>query len=468
MPPIIRHATMTGPVDEPQWNEDHIVEGLADVATSGAYGDLVDVPSTFAPTPHGHVIADVGGLQGALDAKQPFSAVLSATTAAFTAAQETKLAGIATGATANSADAFLLDRGNHTGLQAIATITGLQTALDGKQPLTTVLTNTTASFTTALATKLNGIATGATVNSTDAQLRDRATHTGSQAISTVTGLQAALDGKQATLVSGTNLKTVGGTSLLGSGDIPIGGGSGDVVGPASATNDALAAFDGITGKLLKSGAITLAQAVALRDEVITARGDRATLGLRINAIADISSPNAGGVVIGRYYDQALQASNGATSAGAANRVEMSPYITSQRLRIDEIGVAVSTAVAGSLMKCFIYASGASGWPDELVYEATTDLSGDATVFAAHTVDFTFDNGRKYWIGVRHSSTATLRAIINNSMANLGAVSANGSTYNTMLRDTLAYATPLPASWTFAEAQLAAGSPTSIRMRAAAP
>lgn len=42
-------------------------------------------------------------------------------------------------------------------------------------------------------TKLDGIANGATANATDAQLRDRATHTGEQAISTVTGLQSALD-----------------------------------------------------------------------------------------------------------------------------------------------------------------------------------------------------------------------------------------------------------------------------------
>lgn len=47
----------------------------------------------------------------------------------------------------------------------------------------------------AMKTKLDGIATGATANATDAQLRDRATHTGTQAISTVTGLQTALDGK---------------------------------------------------------------------------------------------------------------------------------------------------------------------------------------------------------------------------------------------------------------------------------
>jgi hypothetical protein len=43
--------------------------------------------------------------------------------------------------------------------------------------------------------KLNGITTGATANSTDAQLRDRATHTGVQAIATVIGLETVLSSK---------------------------------------------------------------------------------------------------------------------------------------------------------------------------------------------------------------------------------------------------------------------------------
>jgi hypothetical protein len=49
---------------------------------------------------------------------------------------------------------------------------------------------------TADKTKLDTIGIGATLNDTDAALRDRATHTGTQAIATVTGLQTALDGKQ--------------------------------------------------------------------------------------------------------------------------------------------------------------------------------------------------------------------------------------------------------------------------------
>jgi hypothetical protein len=43
--------------------------------------------------------------------------------------------------------------------------------------------------------KLDGIQASATANSTDAQLRDRAAHTGTQAINTVSGLEPALDAK---------------------------------------------------------------------------------------------------------------------------------------------------------------------------------------------------------------------------------------------------------------------------------
>jgi hypothetical protein len=48
-------------------------------------------------------------------------------------------------------------------------------------------------------------------------------------LSSQADLAAALNGKQATLVSGTNLKTINSTSLLGSGDIVISGGSGNAV-----------------------------------------------------------------------------------------------------------------------------------------------------------------------------------------------------------------------------------------------
>jgi hypothetical protein len=65
------------------------------------------------------------------------------TTNKFTNANDiSKLAGIQAGATANSADSFLLDRANHTGTQAISTITDLQTTLDAKMPKIVQVTKT--------------------------------------------------------------------------------------------------------------------------------------------------------------------------------------------------------------------------------------------------------------------------------------------------------------------------------------
>ncbi len=209
------------------------------------------------------------------------------TNKAFTATEKTKLAGIASGATANDTDANLKARANHTGTQAASTITGLatvatsglkadvglgnvdntsdankpistatQTALNAKEPSITSGTTlqvwrgdksfvtlnqdivpdgtTNKAFTATNQTKLNGIATGATANDTDANLKSRANHTGTQAASTITGLatvatsglkadvglgnvdntsdankpistatQTALNGKEATITAGT-------------------------------------------------------------------------------------------------------------------------------------------------------------------------------------------------------------------------------------------------------------------------
>ncbi|SIS11535.1 beta strand repeat-containing protein [Williamsia sterculiae] len=77
--------------------------------------------------------------------------------------------------------------------------TATQTALATKVDVVAGKGLSTNDYTTAEQSKLAGIAPGATQNASDAALRDRSTHTGSQAISTVTGLQTALDGKQAAL-----------------------------------------------------------------------------------------------------------------------------------------------------------------------------------------------------------------------------------------------------------------------------
>jgi hypothetical protein len=88
----------------------------------------------------------------------------------FTATNQTKLSGIAAGATVNSTDAALRDRSTHTGTQSADTLT------DG---------TTNKAFLATERTKLTGIATGATANQSDATTN------------------AAIAAKEATITAGT-------------------------------------------------------------------------------------------------------------------------------------------------------------------------------------------------------------------------------------------------------------------------
>lgn len=74
-------------------------------------------------------------------------------------------------------------------------ITPFVAALNAKADKTPVSVSADGLMSATDKVKLNGIAEGATVNASDAALRDRSTHSGTQAISTVSGLQDALDTK---------------------------------------------------------------------------------------------------------------------------------------------------------------------------------------------------------------------------------------------------------------------------------
>ena len=148
---------------------------FATVATSGAYADLSGLPTLgtaasaatgdFATAAQGGK-ADTAVQPAELASYQPISEVLTATTASYTTADQSKLAGISSGATVNSSDATLLARANHTGTQAASTISDFSTAADAR-------------------------------------------------------VSAGITGKQDALVSGANIKTINGASVLGAGNLAI-------------------------------------------------------------------------------------------------------------------------------------------------------------------------------------------------------------------------------------------------------
>ena len=107
------------------------------IAQSGVTNLVTDLAGK-APTTHTHAQSDITNLTTDLTAAkaranhtgtQSADTLTDGTTnKAFLTTERTKLTGIATGATANSSDATLLARANHTGTQAASTITGLGTA----------------------------------------------------------------------------------------------------------------------------------------------------------------------------------------------------------------------------------------------------------------------------------------------------------------------------------------------------
>lgn len=130
----------------------------------------------------------------------------------------------------------------------------------GTDAIIPAATNAAAGVATAAQiAKLEGIEAGATANDTNANLRARSTHTGSQAASTISDLlETVQDIVAAMVVPGSNVTATyddtNGTLTIAA----TAGGTGDVVGPASSVTDQIALFDGTTGKLLKDSGETVA------------------------------------------------------------------------------------------------------------------------------------------------------------------------------------------------------------------
>ncbi len=63
--------------------------------------------------------------------------------------------------------------------------------------------------------------------------------------------------KQDTLVSGNNIKTINGNSIVGFGDLTIAGAGGDVTGAVSSIDNRVVFFSGTSGKVIKDSGLTL-------------------------------------------------------------------------------------------------------------------------------------------------------------------------------------------------------------------
>ena len=194
------------------------------------------------------------------------------------------------------------------------------------------------------------------------------------------------------------------------------------------------------------------------------RGGADSTADRLNTISNFASPNAGGIVPGRFYDNNFHGQL-STMSVSNNRIELAPYYTSATFPIDQIGFAVSTAQPTSSVRALIYRAGPDNWPDELVLE-TGDIDTTATGYKFEAVNFTFLSGVQYWVGFHSTGNATVRAINPSVAVNLGLTSAAGTAYCSVIRKTVTYASGAPSPWVFNGTDLINGSVASVRFRAA--
>jgi hypothetical protein len=167
-----------------------LVSNISDLATSMATavkgvktlvnGNASDL-SALTTTAKTNLVAAINEVDANVDALSGSAAGINdaATATTSTWSSSKTSSEISTASTADRA------RANHTGTQSADTV------VDG---------TTNKAYTAAEKTKLAGIATGATANATDAQLRDRATHTGTQTAATISDFQATVDARISTVL----------------------------------------------------------------------------------------------------------------------------------------------------------------------------------------------------------------------------------------------------------------------------
>ena len=208
------------------------------------------------------------------------------------------------------------------------------------------------------------------------------------------------------------------------------------------------------------------------DTLVTLQAEIAEARAQLSAVSAFAAPNAGGIVPGRYYDNAQTSATNTNYTSALDRVDMAPFITSRPLRVNQIGFAVATAGSAAYGRAFVYEAGADGWPSNLLFEGDDNLDLNSANFRGHTLasPITFKANRVYWVGWRFGAATTyaaMRGLNISSAPNLGLAASSNNNYLSVLRRTIPFATRLPTTWGFVESDMAANIvPPSIRMRAA--
>jgi Protein of unknown function (DUF2793) len=152
-------------------------------------------------------------------------------------------------------------------------------------------------------------------------------------------------------------------------------------------------------------------------------------------------------------------------AGAAGRIDLFPFTARGEGVFDALGINCTTAVAAAQAKLVVYAADVLGRPDALLLETgTLDLATTGNKLASAAL--TLLPGQTYWLGVRHSSTATLSAWNTQCTPDINGGSTMATTARKVLRRTATFASAAPTNWGFLASEIASAVATAIWLRQA--
>ena len=376
-------------------NNTSVAANTAKVSADG----LVTTHSDVTSAGSGAIITSaertkLNGIETAATADQTGAEIKTAyeaETKAFTDAQFDKLALIEASATANSTDATLLARANHTGTQAASTISDFDaevsnntsvaanTAKVSADGLVTTHSDVTSAgsgaiITSAERTKLNGIETaatadqtgaeiktayeaetkaftdaqfdklalieaGATANSTDATLLARANHTGTQAASTISDFDAEVSNNTSVAA---NTAKVSADGLVTTHSDVTSAGSGAIITSAERTK---------LTNIEAAADVTDAANVAAAGAVMNT-GDETIAGAKTfsSTIQGSVSGNAGTVTNGVYTTSSVANLSDVTSAGSGAIITSAERTKLTNLEDGaDVTDAANVAAAGAVM-----------------------------------------------------------------------------------------------------------------------
>jgi hypothetical protein len=372
------------------------------VAVSGGTGTVTSVGLIV---PSGLVASG-----GPVTSSGAFTVTYASGIRAYTTAEATKLAGVASGATANSGTVTSIALTMPSGL----VVSGSPVVSSGL--LTITYASGVQAYTSAEAVKLTGIASGATVSSgtvTSISLVPPSglVVSGSPIVGSGTITLVYASGIQAYTIAESNKLTT------------IASGAQVNVGTNLSYSGASRALDSSTG----SGVI-LPLFSSSEAGLVGSSGGGSVNFLRADgqwAAPPVGSGNTSGQQYAAGYW--LAPVQGIVTTGAtmvANTIYFYPVVLARSITVSELGARVNTVVAGSSIQLAFYGS-LNGEPDDAPLGVTTSLSSATSAPVSENItDFNLSGLATYWMAVNSDGAPALQhvavAATNTAAALLGA------------------------------------------------